>query len=149
MRSLNCHNTCIAMFADNAISFYSSLRLTTPLPDGVEILNPYVIPEVRECVARFYHKFFNDSMSRVGVFGINPGRHGGGLTGLSFTDPVALREQCGIPNNLGDRRELSSDFVYRAVNAFGGVGPFYSGFYLSALCPLGFTRGGLNYNFYD
>src|SRR5207237_5309002 len=79
----------------------------------------------------------------------NPGRFGAGITGITFTDPVALGDDCGIPNHLPRRRELSSIFVYDVVNALGGATTFYRDFFLSAVCPLGFTRGGLNLNYYD
>ncbi len=81
--------------------------------------------------------------------GINPGRFGGGLTGISFTDPVALREYCKIDNNLGNRKELSSEFVYKVINHFGGAKKFYSRYFLSALYPLAIIKNGKNFNYYD
>jgi hypothetical protein len=83
------------------------------------------------------------------VFGINPGRFGAGLTGLSFTDPVALADICGIDNHLPRRRELSSIFIYSFVDVMGGPAAFYRDFFFTALSPLGFVRGGRNMNFYD
>jgi hypothetical protein len=72
-----------------------------------------------------------------------------GITGLTFTDPVALQENCGIENLFDKRSELSSRFVYEFINAFGGVASFYSKFFLSAICPLGFIKSGKNLNYYD
>ncbi|HTM68098.1 MAG TPA: DUF4918 domain-containing protein, partial [Candidatus Binatia bacterium] len=46
-------------------------------------------------------------------------------------------------------RELSSTFVYQVVEAMGGAKQFYKDFFLTATCPLGFTKHGVNYNFYD
>jgi hypothetical protein len=83
------------------------------------------------------------------VFGINPGRFGAGVTGIAFTDPVALADFCGVPNNLARRRELSSVFIYQMMDAMGGVGAFCSRFFLTALSPLGYTRRGVNLNYYD
>ena len=81
--------------------------------------------------------------------GINPGRFGSGLTGVSFTDPVALRTFCGIENDFGNKRELSSEFIYRVIEEFGGVKKFYQRFFMTAVCPLGFTKANVNYNYYD
>ncbi|HWV68816.1 uracil-DNA glycosylase family protein, partial [Chitinophaga sp.] len=48
----------------------------------------------------------------------------------------------------------SSVFVYDVIDAYGGVKKFYRKFYISSICPLGFTSlqpGGkeVNYNYYD
>jgi hypothetical protein len=136
-------------FAEKAISFFSSLELRLPAKLHTEVLNPYRNPEVMQCVRQFFTKYFSDQRKRIFIFGINPGRFGGGLTGISFTDPVALREKCGIENSLGNKKELSSEFVYKVVDAFGGPQKFYRHFFISAVCPLGFVKGSTNYNYYD
>ena len=136
-------------FADKAISFFSSLRLQLPAQGEIQILNPYQHPEVKDLVSRFFRKYFEDHRERIFLFGINPGRAGGGLTGISFTDPVALRNSCGIENNLGNHRELSSEFMYKMIDAFGGADKFYHHFFMSAVCPLGFMKEEKNYNYYD
>ena len=97
----------------------------------------------------FLDKFFHDDEKRVLVLGINPGRFGAGITGVTFTDPVALADMCGIANDLPRRRELSSVFIYDVIARLGGPAKFYSRFFLSAICPLGFTRNGINLNYYD
>ena len=38
--------------------------------------------------------------------------------------------------------------TYFAIQ-FGGPAYFFSQFYITSLCPLGFTKDGKNYNFYD
>ena len=83
------------------------------------------------------------------IFGINPGRFGGGITGIPFTDPVRLQEACGIDNPFKKQAELSSVFVYKMIDAFGGPREFYSRFFITALSPLGFTKEGKNLNYYD
>ena len=83
------------------------------------------------------------------MLGINPGRFGAGVTGITFTDPVRLEKECGIPNNFDKRQELSSVFIYDFIAAWGGAEAFYSRFFLSAVFPLGFTREGRNLNYYD
>jgi len=136
-------------FAAKAISFFTSLNLKLPSSLHTQVLNPYQNPETLECVRKFFTKYFNDHRSRIFIFGINPGRFGGGLTGISFTDPVALRVKCRIRNSLGNKKELSSEFIYKVIDEFGGAKNFYKHFFISAICPLGFMKGNLNYNYYD
>ncbi len=97
----------------------------------------------------FFTKYFSDSEVRVALFGINPGRFGAGVTGTPFTDPIRLEEVCGISNQFKKRQELSSVFVYDVIASLGGPKPFYSNFYLTSISPLGFIKGGKNYNYYD
>lgn len=119
------------------------------LPDGIEVLNPYRSSEVKDVLESFCTKFYARKKSRILMVGINPGRKGGGLTGIPFTDTVALNESCGLSVNLPHSSELSSKFIYRMIDAFGGTAKFYDHVFLSALCPLGFVRKGKNFNFYD
>ena len=136
-------------FADKAIKYFSELQPQRLKFKGVELINPYESPAVRSVVQKFYNKFYNDKNKRIFVFGINPGRFGGGLTGISFTDPIALKEHCVIKNDLGDRKELSSKFIYHVINEFGGTSGFFSKVYLTALYPFAITKNGKNYNYYD
>ena len=73
--------------------------------------------------------------------GINPGRFGGGLTGISFTDPVALKKYCGIDNQLRNKEELSSKFVYEVINHFGGVNKFFSKVFSFCSLPASTNQG--------
>ena len=97
----------------------------------------------------FYTKYYNDHNGRIGLFGINPGRFGAGQTGIPFTDPLRLSNECGIPNELKQRQELSSVFVYRIVEEMGGLNAFYGDFYISSVSPIGFIKEGKNCNYYD
>jgi hypothetical protein len=112
-------------------------------------MNPYAHARTCTCVSAFLDTYYADNDPRVLVLGINPGRFGAGITGVTFTDPVALADECGIENDLLRKRELSSVFVYDFINSFGGVRRFYRSFFLTAASPLGFTRRGNNYNYYD
>ena len=112
-------------------------------------MNPYTNRDVRRYVRAFLERFCSDGEQRLLVLGINPGRFGSGITGVTFTDPVALADSCGIANDLPRRRELSSIFVYDLIQRLGGPAPFYRRFFLTAVCPLGFTRDGRNLNYYD
>lgn len=143
------NKTVTDTFANNAIKYFTGLKIPGRIPDSIGILNPYEKKEVKEAVKLFFHKYFDDNERRVFVFGINPGRFGGGLTGISFTDPVALREECGIENKLGDRKELSSKFIYKVINQYGGVNKFYSKIFITALYPFAIIKDGKNFNYYD
>ncbi|MBO0939104.1 DUF4918 family protein [Fibrella sp. HMF5335] len=136
-------------FAHRAIAYYLGLNEPDGLPAGVSAMNPYADPTVQDIVRQFYTKFYSDNRPRVYILGINPGRFGAGVTGLSFTTPQNLARYCGIPNNLPPTPELSSRFVYRVIEAFGGVEAFYGRFFLSSLYPLALVKEGKNYNFYD
>ncbi len=136
-------------FADRAVNYFFNLSVPEPKPEGIDFLNPYETPQVRKVVKEFFAKFYNDNNKRIFIFGINPGRFGGGLTGISFTDPVALKEFCGIENNLSNRRELSSEFIYKVVKKFGGAEKFFAKYFLTALYPLAIIKNGKNHNYYD
>ena len=97
----------------------------------------------------FYNKYYYDNHSRRIILGINPGRLGGGLTGIPFTDPIHLERNCGIQNTLDKKLEFSSTFVYEMINACGGPEIFYSRLYFSSLSPLGFIKDDKNLNYYD
>ena len=121
-----------------------------PLPQQVQVRNAYRDPAVQGIQAQFARRFYAADAPRVGIFGINPGRFGGGRTGVPFTDPVALTANCGIAHELPkQRRELSSEFVYQFIDALGGPPEFYQHFYLHSVYPLELTRDGKNYNYYD
>ena len=136
-------------FANRALDFYANIGTIDGLTPSIQVMNPYAKPDIQQYVESFLKKFFSDSGDRIYVFGINPGRFGAGITGVTFTDPVALEQYCGIPNEIEKRREVSSVFVYEFIRFWGGVGKFYRDFFLTAVSPLGFTRNGTNYNYYD
>jgi hypothetical protein len=135
-------------FGERAYRFYTSLE-TPSVPRGVQVMNPYTEPEVQAYLRTFLGKYFNDDRPRVLILGINPGRFGAGVTGITFTDPVAMEDECGIASHFPRKRELSSIYVYQVINRIGGPAEFYSRFFLAAVCPLGFTRKGVNMNYYD
>jgi hypothetical protein len=136
-------------FASKAIKCFYNLKTPASIHNGVEIINPYESGAVKGNVKKFYTKFYDDEKEHIYIIGINPGRFGGGLTGISFTDPVALRQHCGIENKLGDRKELSSKFIYTVVEKFGGPDKFFAKVFLTALYPFAIIKDGKNYNYYD
>ena len=130
--------------------FLSTFPQPQGLPPGIAAQNPFVAPDVQALAQRFTNKFYADKHPRVALLGINPGRLGMGRTGVAFTDPVALREICGIDNVLPrGRPELSTQFVYRGVEALGGPAEFYQHFFLGSIYPLVLLSKGLNHNYYD
>lgn len=137
------------MFSDDVLEFYASLDLKAKLPRGVGYMNPYQDPRAFETVAIFYRKYYNDEKPRKIILGINPGRFGGGITGIPFTDPINLEKYCEIPNGFQKKAELSSAFIYQVIEAYGGPATFYRDIYISALSPLGFVKDEKNLNYYD
>ncbi|MBE0640296.1 MAG: DUF4918 family protein [Bacteroidales bacterium] len=135
-------------FAGKALEFYHKLNLAINVPE-IEVMNPYIHPVTFDLVTRFLNKYYADDQSRAFIFGINPGRFGAGVTGISFTDPINLEMHCGIPNHLPKKHELSSIFIYRVIEAYGGADQFFSKFFITAVSPLGFTKDGKNINYYD
>lgn len=119
------------------------------MPEGFTVMNPYGHDDVRRVVTTFCERYYGGSHQRLAVWGINPGRFGAGLTGLSFTDPHALRVDLGIESSIVGRREPSAEFIYTMIAAYGGPASYYHDVYMSALSPLGFLRNGVNINFYD
>jgi len=136
-------------FNDRVIDFYLKQRIDAALPEGIEVLNPYQENKVVELCRKFYDKYFDDSKGRKLILGINPGRFGAGITGIPFTDPVVLQEECSIENEMQKRKEISSEFIYRLINQMGGPDHFYKHFYIGSVSPLGFVKDNKNFNYYD
>jgi hypothetical protein len=141
--------------ADKINLFNSRLSFNQKLPDGIRIMNPFKENKaILSVTQEFYKKYYNDIRERYLILGINPGRHGAGLTGIPFTDTVRLEKYCKIQINEFRSYETSSEFIYNMIKRYGGVKKFYSRYYINAVCPLGFTREGkhgnqVNYNYYD
>jgi len=134
---------------ERILDFNKKMQNDLSAPDGIELLNPFANPEAVHLSEKFYNKFYGDDNQRVFLFGINPGRHGAGVTGISFTDPIRLENVCRIANNLDKRPELSSEFIYEMIEAYGGAEAFFFKFYISSVCPVGFVKDGKNVNYYD
>ena len=142
-------------FAERFIEFNELLDFTGQLPSGINILNPFrVNADVLPISSAFYRKYYNDTKPRHIILGINPGRFGGGVTGIPFTDTKRLTNECGISFTGINTHEPSSVFIYEMIAAYGGCKQFYADFYINSLCPLGFTISDANgkvknYNYYD
>ena len=138
-----------ATLSDKLLDFYKNLSPPSRLPKGVEILFPQKDKLVVRTMKMFFNKYFNDQKPRRLLFGINPGRFGGGITGINFTAPRQLSDYCGIQHSFGNSSELSAEFIYEVIEKYGGPEIFYSDHFISALSPLGFTKNGINLNYYD
>lgn len=138
-----------ATYSHKILKFFSQLAINEKLPRPVEVLNPYKDPIAFSYCKKFYKKYYNDNHKRRIILGINPGRFGAGLTGIPFTDPKKLADECGIVNDLPKKPELSADFIYQVIKAWGGKEKFFRSFYFGSVCPLGFTSDGKNFNYYD
>jgi hypothetical protein len=142
-------------FADKVIDFNRSLNYPGKLPNGFQVLNPYLDnPETMEVMQQFYHKYYNDLNQRKLILGINPSRHGAGVTGVPFTDTKRLENVCGIKMHSATTHEVSSVFIYDMIAQYGGADVFYQQFYINSPFPLAIirqTKEGkwLNANYYD
>lgn len=134
--------------AAQLIKFYSEL-VPPEVPGGIHILHPHPNHEVMRVVSAFFARFYNDNKRRKLMLGINPGRFGAGITGVNFTGPRQLKENCNIDHPWGNSSELSAEFIYDMIAAYGGPLKFYSDFFIGAVSPLGYTRDGKNINYYD
>lgn len=136
-------------WATHLTEFYGTLQPPAKLPNGVTWLHPQQSGEVMEIATTFFEKFYNDTAPRRLLLGINPGRFGAGVTGVNFTAPKQLAHDCGIAHDLRMQSELSAEFIYSVINAYGGPEVFYKHFFIGSVCPLGFVKGGKNINYYD
>ncbi|PKF72428.1 SMUG2 DNA glycosylase family protein [Chryseobacterium sp. PMSZPI] len=141
-------------FADEVIDFNKNLTYSNELPEGFEVLNPYLNnPETMMVMQKFYHKYYNDSNKRKFMIGINPSRHGAGVTGVPFTDTKRLDSVCGIQMKSVHTHEVSSVFMYDMIAEYGGADLFYKDVYINSPFPLAIVRktknGWLNANYYD
>ena len=140
------------MNADRILKYHFELNTrigNIKLPKSVEWLLPYLEPSTQRIMTAYYGKYYADDLPRTLIFGINPGRFGAGLTGIPFTDPKQLKVICGIANDFPQKPEISAEFIHTVILKYGGLEKFNSQFYISSLCPLGFVKNGVNYNYYD
>jgi len=134
--------------ANQLIQFYKHLA-PPPVPEGIETLHPQPDRQVMKVVKQFFEKFYADNNPRRLMLGINPGRFGAGITGINFSAPRQLKENCGIDHSWGNSTELSAEFIYEMITGYGGPLKFYADYFIGAVSPLGFIKNGKNINYYD
>ena len=140
-------------FADHVITFNENLNYIGNLPEGFDVLNPYLEnPETLMVMQKFYHKYYNDSSRRKFIIGINPSRHGAGVTGVPFTDTKRLESVCGIKMESAHTHEISSVFMYDMMESYGGADLLQRYLYQLSI-SIGYRKenknGWLNANYYD
>lgn len=141
-------------FGEKVVEFNKNLHYSGDLPEGFKVLNPYLDnPETIVVMEKFYQKYYNDNRNRKFIIGINPSRHGAGVTGVPFTDTKRLASVCGIEMKSARTHEVSSVFLYDMIASFGGAEKFYADFYINSPFPLAIVRKSktdwLNANYYD
>ncbi len=141
--------------AEKMIEYNQNLHFDGKLPDGFGVINPFADnPETIEVMRKFYHKYYNDNNIRRFIIGINPSRHGAGVTGVPFTDTKRLETVCGIKMDSTQTHEVSSVYMYDMIASYGGAGAFFRHFYINSPFPLAIVRYSkdgtwLNANYYD
>ncbi|WP_374458741.1 SMUG2 DNA glycosylase family protein [Chryseobacterium taeanense] len=140
--------------ADKIIEFNKKLTYNRKLPEDFMVLNPYLDnAETIEVMQKFYQKYYNDSNQRKFIIGINPSRHGAGVTGVPFTDTKRLESVCGIKMTSAYTHEVSSVFIYDMIEQYGGAEAFYNDIYINSPFPLAIVRKSkgswINANYYD
>lgn len=142
-------------FGDKVIDFNLHLNYSGKLPENFRVINPYLDnAETLVVMKQFYHKFYNDNNKRKFIVGINPSRHGAGVTGVPFTDTKRLESVCGIKMHSAYTHEISSVFMYDVIAEYGEAKNFYNQFYINSPFPLAIVRktkegNWLNANYYD
>lgn len=142
-------------FADRVIQFNKNLQYTGQLPIGYYVMNPFNDNlETMDVMQQFYNKYYSDNNSRKFIVGINPSRHGAGVTGVPFTDTKRLDSICGIKMNSAKTHEISSVYLYDVIQSYGGAESFYADFYINSPFPLAIIKEVkpgqfLNANYYD
>lgn len=141
-------------FVEKVIEFNKKLSYNGNLPDDFHVLNPYLDnPETLQVMEQFYHKYYSDNHQRKFLVGINPSRHGAGVTGVPFTDTKRLESVCGIKMISAYTHEVSSVFVYDMISEYGGAEEFYKEIYINSPFPLAIVRKSkgswINANYYD
>ncbi len=142
-------------FSDKVISFNKQLNFIGELPKDYYVMNPFLDnPETLQVMTQFYQKYYQDNNPRKFIIGINPSRHGAGITGVPFTDTKRLESVCGIKMKSARTHEISSVYMYDVIAEYGGAVSFYNDFYINSPFPLAIikeTKPGqyINANYYD
>ena len=104
-------------FGARAYAFY--LQLARPrVPRGVKVMNPYRDTRVQGYLRAFLDRYFDDTRERTLVFGINPGRLGAGITGV--TEELAAGVAGGVQGGADLEQQVLG--VQRAPAAAGVAG---------------------------
>lgn len=98
----------------------------------------------KENIEAFCKKYYTDSVPRVVICGINPGRYGACKTGIPFLDYQSLSKLItGIDRQDSER---SADFFFQVIHQFG-VADFFNSFYVTNVSSVGYSSKGKNFNY--
>jgi len=61
------------------------MKVGGDLPQEIEVMNPFKDKATMQICTQFYKKYYSDNNKRRMIIGINPGRFGGGITGILGT----------------------------------------------------------------
>lgn len=111
---------------------------------GICIPSDFVDNE--EGISAFWEKFHGNSVPRIMICGINPGRFGAGKTGIPFMDFASLSQL--IPGVERRDSENSASFFFEVVKSFGAKS-FFKTFYVTNFSSVGFVKDGVNFNYHD
>lgn len=147
-------STSCPTLGERIVDFNLTLQFKGALPPGFRVLNPFLEnPETPAVMRAFYERFYADHQPRRFMIGINPSRHGAGVTGVPFTDTKRLESDCGITMASAHTHEVSSVFMYDLIRAYGGASAFYTDIYINSPFPLAIVRDRngkeVNANYYD
>jgi hypothetical protein len=130
-----------SFLSERILNFHLQWRFQGLLPEGFSVLEPLdTRPETRKAMETFYHTFYKDDRPRVMLIGINPSRHGAGVTGVPFTDTKQLYRATGFQMQGLKTHELSSVFIYDVIDAYGGPQAFFGDFYIHSPFPQAIVR---------
>ena len=131
----------------------SELRNTYLGPNGIEtklkssnisVIDTFI--DNWETVLEFNRSYYGDTIPKVVICGINPGRNGAGKTGVPFLDFKSLSEL--IPNLTNQEAERSAKFFFDIVSHFGAQ-KFYQTFYVTNISWVGYTEKNNNLNYFS
>ncbi len=106
------------------------------------VLSDFILNE--EGINSFWQTYYGDTVPRVVICGINPGRHGAGKTGIPFVDFQSLSQLItGIDRQDSER---SAEFFFQVVRQYG-LEAFFRSFYVTNVASVGFIRDGKNLNY--
>jgi len=142
--------------AEKIIKYCNKLsKLKIDSFDSYRIINPYENnDQIKTIVEKFYYKFYNDTNKRRLILGSNPARRGTAVTGIPFEDAAHLQQETGIFIDNFYINKSSSNFLYDAIEEYGGCEKFYKNFYMNFVFPLVIAKISpkgteSNYNYYD
>jgi len=99
-----------------------------------------------DVMMQFNKQFYKGGFPKTVLCGINPGRLGGGKTGVPFVDFTSLSQMLDDVNQNDSER--SARFFFDVIQAFGAE-RFYQNFYVTNISWVGYSNNNKNVNYYQ